>query len=155
MGYILVLSGHYDRDPGLDKYLLALVHSEQGHINQWVCTSSHVNGQKQGAQHVKGGLLPPTYHCKNLTQYQVQTIPLDLTHNAGVRGDFYKITPHEVVTVQGTKRGDFGVHLDANEPGSLGCVVMDWHNFKDFGAQMQQLRKLESLQQIPLHAFYS
>ena len=155
MSYLLVLSGHYDRDPGLDKYLLALIHSVRGHVNQWSCTSSHVNGQKQGAQHQKGGLLPPTYHCRHLTQYQVVTIPLDLTHQAGVRGNFYKINPHEVTTNQGTVRGDFGVHLDANAPGSLGCIVMDWHNFQDFEAQIWTLRDKEKVQQIPLHAFYS
>jgi hypothetical protein len=155
MSYSLILSGHYDRDPGLDKYLLALIHSDRGHVNQWGCTSSHINGQKQGAQHQKGGLIPPTYHCQGLKQYAVELTPLDLAHHAGVRGSFYKITPFEVLTLAGTKRGDFGIHLDANTPGSLGCIVMDWHNFKDFEHQITHLRLVEGLKQIPLHCFYS
>jgi hypothetical protein len=153
--YQLILSGHYDRDPGLDKYLLALIHTNRGHINQWGCTSSHINGQKQGQQHQKGGLIPPTYHCKGLTQYAVKLAPLDLAHQAGVRGNFYQILPFEVLTIGGTKRGDFGIHLDANTPGSLGCIVMDWDNFKDFEQQMSHLRLLEQINEIPLHCFYS
>lgn len=155
MSYVLIMSGHYDRDPGMDKYLLALIHSNRGHVNQWSCVSSHVNGQKLGTQYVKGGLLPPTYHCQKLAQYFVDTEPLDLTHQAGVRGNFYKILPFEVVTNKGTKRGDFGVHLDANAPGSLGCIVMDWHNFKDFEAQIMNIRVKEKITKVPLHVFYS
>jgi hypothetical protein len=41
----------------------------------------------------------------------------------GVEGNFYKINPH-MVTVNGVQRGDFGVHFDANAPGSSGCVVL-------------------------------
>jgi hypothetical protein len=153
--YSLILSGHYDRDPGLDKYLLALIHSQRGHVNQWACTSSHVNGQKQGQQHQKGGLLPPTYYCQGLTEYAVNLTPLDLTHQAGIRGSFYKITPFEVLTIAGTKRGDFGIHLDKDAPGSLGCIVMDWHNFRDFESQVAYLRKTEEVKEVPLHCFYS
>jgi hypothetical protein len=155
MSYQLILSGHYDRDPGLDKYLLALIDGERGHVNQWSCTSSHVNGQKQGQDQQKGGLIPPTYHCKGLLQYAVDLTPLDLTHQAGIRGSFYKITPFEVITLNGTKRGDFGIHLDANAPGSLGCIVMDWHNFKDFENQMSHLRKVDEVKRVSLHCFYS
>lgn len=153
--YSLILSGHYDRDPGLDKYLLALIHNKRGHINQWSCTSSHINGQKRGQDQQKGGLLPPTYHCKDLPSYEVVLAPVDLTHQAGVRGNFYKITPHEVITKDGTKRGDFGIHLDANAPGSLGCIVMDWHNFKDFEHQILTIRSVEQISSVPLHCFYS
>lgn len=153
--YTLVFSGHYDRDPGLDKYVLGLIHSDRGHINQWSCTSSHVNGQKRGQQHQKGGLIPPTYHCRHITNYLVDLAAVDLTHHAGVRGNFYRILPYEVVTLEGTKRGDFGIHLDANDPGSLGCIVLDWHNFKDFEKQMTSLRLHEQVKEIPLHCFYS
>jgi hypothetical protein len=155
MTYTLILSGHYDREPGLDKYILALIDDKKGHINQWSCTSSHINGQKSGDQHRMGGLIPPTYHCKGITQYEVDLAPLDLKHKVGVEGSFYKITPFEVLTLQGTKRGDFGIHLDANTPGSLGCIVMDWHNYKDFEHQMTHLRLVEQLRKIPLHCFYS
>lgn len=152
---ILVLSGHYDRDPGLDQYLLALVDSKKGHLNQWIATSSHANGQKVSSQYQRGGLLPPIHHCRNLTKYEVDTKPLDLTHQAGVRGNFYKILPFEVTTVSGTKRSDFGIHFDANVPGSLGCIVMNQHNWKDFEATITNLRLVEKVERIPLFVYYS
>jgi hypothetical protein len=155
MSYILILSGHYDRDPGLDKYLLALIHQDKGHINQWTVTSSHVNGQKSGDQYKTGGLLPSVHHCQKLAKYEVDTQPLDLTHQAGVRGNFFRILPFEVLTNKGTKRGDFGIHLDANAPGSLGCIVMDWHNFKDFQEVVTRLRYVDKIQRIPLYPYYS
>lgn len=155
MSVILILSGHYDRNPGLDKYLLALVDPDKGHLNQWSVTSSHVNGQKAGDQYKTGGLLPSVHHCQNLAKYEVDTKPLDLTHQAGVRGNFFRILPYEVTTTKGTKRGDFGIHLDANAPGSLGCIVMDWHNFKDFEEQIMKIRHLGNIDRIPLFAYYS
>jgi hypothetical protein len=153
--YTLIMCGHYDRDPGLDKYLLSLIHFDKGHINQWTVTSSHVSGQKSGEQYKKGGLLPSVHHCQKLTKYEVDTNPIDLTHHAGVRGNFYRILPFEVTTKKGTKRGDFGIHLDANAPGSLGCIVMDWHNWKDFESVIMRLRHVEHVNYIPLYAYYS
>jgi hypothetical protein len=155
MSYALILSGHYDRDPGLDKYLLALIHMVKGHINQWTVTSSHVNGQKSGNQYQTGGLLPSVHHCQKLAKYEVETKPVDLTHHAGVRGNFYKILPHEVITKKGTKRGDFGIHFDGNTPGSLGCIVMDYHNWKDFEDQIARLKHLEKIERIALYPYYS
>jgi hypothetical protein len=153
--FILVLSGHYDRDQGLDSYLLALVHGTRGHINQWRATSSQAHMQKLGSDYVRGGLIPPTYHCHGLKQYQVALNPLNMKHLKGVEGNFYPITPFKIQTKQGTERGDFGIHLDANSPGSLGCIVMDGVNFKDFEATMAILESREALDKIPLHVFYS
>lgn len=154
MSAILILSGHYDRDPGIDKYLLALVNEEK-QLNQWSVISSHVNGQKAGDQHKLGGLLPPVHHCADLAKYEVGTKALDLTHQAGIRGSFYRIYPFEVITNKGTKRGDFGIHLDADSPGSLGCIVMDWHNFRDFEKTLFDLRHRQKVERVPLYAFYS
>jgi hypothetical protein len=153
--YSLIMSGHYDRDVGLDSYLLALIHTVKGHINQWRCTSSQAHSQKLGSDYIRGGLIPPTYHCQDLTQYQVLTKSLDLTHIAGVRGSFYQILPYQIDTLQGTKRSDFGIHLDANVPGSMGCIVMDGINFVDFERQMSKLAAVEQIPKIPLHVFYS
>ncbi len=55
--------------------------------------------------------------------YSVSTTPIYMPGVKGVEGNFYKINPH-MVTVNGLKRGDFGVHFDANAPGSSGCVVL-------------------------------
>jgi hypothetical protein len=69
----------------------------------------------------------------------------------GVEGNFYKINPHEVKTDKGGVRGDFGIHLDANVPGSMGCIVMDRKNFDGFEKRMKSL----SLNELPLSVIYS
>ncbi len=63
-------------------------------------------------------------------------------------------TPEEV-TINGVERGDFGVHFDANVPGSSGCVVLrtavGWQAFeKDMKALLTS-----GVNQIPLLVSYS
>lgn len=153
--YTLVMSGHYDRDPGLDNYLLALLHVEHGQVNQWLCTSSHANGQRRGSQHKRGGLIPPVHHVRNLKRWTVDLKPIYLPNNKGVRGNFYKILPYSVTTVAGQARGDFGIHLDANVPGSLGCPVMNKHNWDDFEKTIQQIKATSQVNKIPFFPLYS
>lgn len=153
--YLLVLSGHYDRDPGLDNFLLALIHLSDGQINQWLCTSSHANGQKRGDQHKWGGLIPPVHHVDNLKQWQVDLNPIYMPDNKGVRGNFYRILPYSVTTTEGTKRGDFGIHFDANAPGSLGCPVMNRFNWTDFERTIAEIKTTSKIAQIPFYPLYS
>jgi hypothetical protein len=84
--------------------------------NTYMCTSSLRGRQFSGSWELKGGLIPPG-------AYQVATDPLWMPDTKGVEGSFYQITPFEVQT-DGATRGDFGIHFDANIPGSLGCVVL-------------------------------
>ena len=104
--------------------------------------------------HVRGGLIPPQYRCPKLPNYTVMTQPIPLPHIKGVEGNFYKIEPHFVTTDKGTIRGDFGIHLDGNAPGSLGCIVMSKDRFDDFEAKMEVLRD-KSLDSIALFVQYS
>lgn len=52
----------------------------------------------------------------------------------GIEGLFYHITPDPVGFGDKT-RGEFGIHFDANVPGSAGCVVLEteygWKRFCD------------------------
>lgn len=86
-------------------------------INCYQATSSIAGRQYRGAWEKKGGLIPPGQ------PYQVATDPLWMPNIRGVEGSFYAITPFEIQTA-GATRGDFGVHYDANVPGSMGCVVL-------------------------------
>ncbi len=65
----------------------------------------------------------PTNNVIGVDCYIVSTTPIYMPGVRGVEGNFYKINPH-MVTVNGVQRGDFGVHFDANAPGSSGCVVL-------------------------------
>lgn len=153
--YILVMSGHYDRDPGLDQYLMALIHVEKGQINEWSCTSSHVKGQQRGDQHTWGGLIPPVHHCQNLDKWEVDLDPIYMPDNKGVRGNFYRLLPYSTTTNNGTVRGDFGIHLDANAPGSLGCPVMNKFNWTDFEKTIASIKASCQVKTIPFFPLYS
>lgn len=152
--YFLVFSMQFDRDKGLDSGRLTLNHLKEGHKAIWVATSS--TADKQGAEdfNLKGGLIPPQYRC-GIPCWQVHTVPIPMPSVKGVEGNFYKIDPH-VVKAQpsGTERGDFGIHLDANVPGSAGCIVMNKERFNDFESQMKKLAG-QGIKSIPLFVQYS
>ncbi len=152
---LLTMCGHYDRDPGLDQYIMALVDEKQGQINEWSVTSSHVNGQQRGDQHTRGGLIPPVHHVRRLDKWEVMLIPEDSRHVKGVEGNFYRIMPYEVTTKSGGKRSALGIHRDANLPGSMGCIVMDQRNFDDFEETMAWVRETIYVDRLPLFPFYS
>jgi hypothetical protein len=77
-----------------------------------------------------------------------------MPHNPGVAGNFYKIDPHSVTTDKGGVRGDFGVHLDGNAPGSLGCIVMPADRFAQFEDEMKKLAA-QNIVSLPLFVTYS
>ena len=59
-----------------------------------------------------------------------------------------------MTTDKGTIRGDFGIHLDGNVPGSLGCIVMSQDRFDEFESKMGVL-KGKGLDSLPLFVQYS
>lgn len=84
----------------------------------------------------------PSVNRVNLSHYSVNVKPLYLSLK-GIEGNFYKINPH-LVKVNGNTRGDFGVHFDANVPGTAGCLGIP--NPKDW----LQFQKLMSTYQVRL-----
>lgn len=153
-GYSLFFAAHFDRDKGIDNGRLLLEHIDRGNQAIWIALSSHANGQKIEGFHKRGGMIPPAYRVPKLAQWTVRTNPIDLSHVKGVSGNFYEISPFEVTTDKGGSRGDFGIHLDANVPGSLGCIVMSTKRFRDFENRMTALRQ-EGVTKLPLVIAYS
>lgn len=151
--HFLNFSMGYDSKQGLDYGLLTLNHLSNGYLQKWRATTSTVNKQKREHQHVWGGLIPQNSETKQ-KQYSVGLSPIDLKHNKGVAGNFYPIHPFEVKTTSGTTRGDFGIHLDGNVPGSLGCIVMNQYNFSEFEEYMKGL-KSKGVINLPLFVQYS
>jgi hypothetical protein len=92
--------------------------------NTIIATSSIPGRQYSGAWNRKGGLIPPTsmVRAKTGRGWRVKTAPIYMPNVAGVSGNFYPIEPFGLDT-DGANRGDFGIHFDANVPGSMGCVV--------------------------------
>lgn len=153
--YFLIFSSHFDRDRGIDVGRLILHHLKHGHQKIWKAYSSHANGQDFSDFHKRGGMLPPQYRIKNLPHWTVFTHPIDSSHVKGVEGSFYRITPYQVTTDMGGIRSAFGIHRDADAPGSLGCIVMSDDRFAaDFESQARKLW-LEGVNEVPLIVVYS
>ena len=152
--YFLLFSSHFDRDLGIDNGRLRLVSLSQGHQEIWIASSSVATKQGHESFHHYGGYIPPEYRVPGLPNYKVNTQPLNLSHVKGVGGNFYQITPFAVTTDRKGKRSDFGIHLDANVPGSLGCIVMSVGRFGQFEFCMRELAS-KSIEKIPLFVTYS
>ncbi|MGL4835262.1 MAG: hypothetical protein ACRCXH_12685 [Shewanella sp.] len=119
----------------------------QTELNAYSTTSSFPGRQYNKSWELKGGLIPPGDF------YTVDTTPIWMPNIKGVEGSFYAIAPFEVKT-PGAVRGDFGVHFDANAPGSLGCIVLStqrgWDAVRrDFKAIAEQ-----GISRIPLSVKY-
>lgn len=150
----LLFSLHFDRDNGLDFGRLSINNFQQGTTHIWKATSSYAAKQYAESFHERGGMLPPQYRVPDIPFWTVNTTPIDLGHVKGVAGSFYQIAPFAVTTDQGGKRSDFGIHQDANAPGSLGCIVMSGDRFWEFEQAMTQLRHRGETD-LPLFVQYS
>lgn len=110
--------------------------------------SQHVN-----SWNLKGrGVIPPC-SVAGITSYQLKTQRLWFPNVRGVEGSFYEIDP-DIVKVGPTRRGDFGIHWDANVPGSAGCIVLskqeDWDTFRKLMAEFEA----QGWNKIPLYVEY-
>jgi len=98
-------------------------------------TSGLAGFQKKGDQGTKN--LGPIPSCEKvgITSYAVKTKGDNQSDVKGVEGMFYHITP-DPVKVGSVERSEFGIHFDANVPGSAGCIVLrdksEWTRFKAF-----------------------
>ena len=154
--FFLLFTAHFDRDRGLDYGRLSINSLDKGTINIWKAASSYATKQKQYGEsfHERGGMLPPQYRVPKLKNWSVLTKPIPLDLIKGVEGNFYKLSPYEVTTDRGGVRSDFGIHKDANAPGSLGCIVMSPDRFMNFELAMAYFRK-HDIKQLPLLVQYS
>lgn len=122
--------------------------------NTYIATSGSIGNQSPNSTDDRGrGPIPPL-GAVGIDHYTVTTSPLSMPGIKGVEGNFYKINPH-FVQIDGVKRGDFGIHRDANAPGSAGCVVLrtttGWAGFE---ADMKTLFSA-GVHQIPLLVSYT
>lgn len=94
------------------------------------------------------GPIPPGF------EYFIPTTPYYVP-TKGVEGMFFHIKPDPVVSPQGVTRGEFGIHFDANVPGSSGCIVLK--NKSGFNAFCERMKQLagSGLQSVSLQVSYS
>lgn len=125
------------------------------YVDTFIATSGAFGYQKYEDQNKVGlGCIPSTNYINN-DEYSVSTTPINLANVKGVAGNFYKINPHMIKTKKGASRGDFGVHFDANAPGSSGCIVLltglGWSEFQNW---MRRIKD-KGVNRIPLVVSYS
>ena len=123
-------------DNNLHQGRLNLVDTDaRGILGRWRATSGLPGLQNIGDwEHKGGGVIPATYEVNpSIPFYNVQVNPVDLSSTKGIEGNGYPISPNSVLTKNGTQRGDFLIHRDANVPGTLGCIGLletDWADFE-------------------------
>jgi hypothetical protein len=156
MSYILFFIMKLEDDSSLKTGRLELIDTTANRVvDRYLATSGAPGYQNTDDQTAKGKGCIPRTDLAQIGSYFVATNPIDLTAVRGVEGAFYTISPGRVTLKSGQVRGDFGVHFDANVPGSAGCVVLTtkvgWDGFKQ---QMARIAK-EGINQIPLFIGYS
>ncbi len=116
-------------------------------------TSGLSGYQKKGDWRIKRrGYIPPS-HQLIPQQWSVSTQRLWIPNVKGVEGSFYAIAPF-VIRLPGVARGDFGIHFDANVPGSSGCIVIRQQDHWDLFRNQMSAFRLEGIQQVPLFVSY-
>lgn len=125
-------------------------------IDSWQCTSGCPSYQFSGSTKIKGKGPIPSCQYAQISSYQVSTERIYMPNIKGVQGSFYPIKP-SLVSLRGLayQRGDFGVHFDANVPGSAGCIVFrkqsEWDAFRILMAGTRNSKILA----VPLFVSYS
>lgn len=152
---LLLFHNHLYNSSNLIEGRLLLIDKEADEIiDQYIATSGLPSYQEFKDVSIKGkGSIPPTIPTV-ISRYQVLTKPIPMPEKKGIEGNFYKVDPHTVV-FSGVQRGDFGIHRDANAPGSAGCIVLTttigWSTFE------QTMKDLSSngVKFIPLLVSYA
>jgi hypothetical protein len=151
---ILLYHQHLQRTTELIEGRLLLLDSAPSILNTYIATSGLPNNQRFDCLSSPGRGPIPQNSIVGIDCYSVVTKPIYMPGVKGVEGNFYQISPHEV-TINGVERGDFGVHFDANVPGSSGCVVLRTNEgWQAFEKDMQGLLT-SGVKEIPLLVSYS
>jgi hypothetical protein len=124
-------------------------------VDRYIATSGCPGFQGFEDQSYRGKGPIPRTDLAQIATYKVGTVPIDLSATKGIAGNFYIISPALVKLKSGETRGDFGIHFDANVPGSAGCIVIENQDaFKSFEQTMRGVAD-GGVKEIPLLVGYS
>jgi hypothetical protein len=124
-------------------------------LNQYRITSGLPSYQTWEDQDAIGRGIIPRPDQVGLQYWTVSSKPVYCPDLTGVEGNFYEILPNVVTLHDGTTRGSFGVHRDANVPGSSGCPVLETaEGWAAFQADMAELAAA-GVPWVPLQVSYS
>jgi hypothetical protein len=120
---------------------------------RYIALSGLPGWQTWDDQNSKGKGPVPRPDVAGIGCYQVATNPVfvSASEQPGIAGNFYEIFPSYVEN----GRGLFGIHLDANVPGTAGCVgIVNPPAWEDFQNKMEGIAAL-GINRIPLIVGYS
>ena len=123
-------------------------------VDVYIATSGAPGWQNRHNVAIKGrGAIPATWDVE-IKKWEVETKAIPMPHKKGIEGNFYAIKPF-TVQIDGFTRGDFGIHADANVPGSAGCIVLPpkGNGWREFQEAMKAIA-LEGVSRIPLQVAY-
>lgn len=124
-------------------------------IEKYIATSGSANWQEFDETWIRARGALPEQEDAGLDHYVVKTDPIFMPNVKGVEGNFYPILPFSIENKTGKLRGDFGIHYDANVPGSAGCIVIinkpAWDKFQE---TIAEIRTKYGIEEIPLIISY-
>lgn len=150
----LIFSQNLKESKSLLEGRLALVDLQSSQVlNLYSAASGLPQYQTVEALAVRGkGSIPPS-NMIIPKKYSVSTRAIALLSVKGVEGNFYQISP-DAVNILDYERGDFGVHRDANVPGTAGCIgITTESGWVGFERDMERLSK-NGCTSLPLIVFY-
>ncbi|WP_373534667.1 hypothetical protein [Microcoleus sp.] len=118
-----------------------------GSAIDYVATSGCTGWQQPGDEWAIGrGPIPAG-------KYEIPSTPYWLD-TRGIEGWFFHIQPDRTSPDGSVARGEFGIHFDANVPGSAGCVVLvNRDGWLGFCNRMEAIAK-SGTERIPLEVSY-
>lgn len=120
----------------------------------YVAASGCIGNQGMSSQSAKGRGPIPCEKKVGIDHYDVKTTPYYQPNTKGIEGNFFHILPNSV-NIEGISRGEFGIHFDANVPGTAGCIGIrsrqEWEGFQEL---MTHYKKA-GLETVPLSILYT
>lgn len=150
---LLFQSSLYSDDSLIEGRLLLIDIEKVVIYDKYVVCSGHPGKQTLADCSEYGGAIPECLSVR-IEHYTVTTDPLSEPDVEGIKGNFFAISPTEV-TIEGNVRGDWGLHFDADYPGTLGCLgfknPQPWQAFQNL---MEDFKKA-GIKEVPLLINYS
>jgi hypothetical protein len=125
-------------------------------VERFIATSGLPGFQFSGSYSLTARGPIPRPDIAGLPYYTVTTSADYVTaeEQPGIAGNFYAVTPDEV-HLNGVTRGLFGIHRDANVPGTNGCVGLltasGWDAFQEHMLKLHDA----GVKSLPLQVDYS
>ncbi len=152
---LLVFHNHLEQSDDLIVGRLILIDKSTNKLaDEFMASSGLCSWQTAKDVDVVGKGTIPKQIDVGIVCYQVDTLPINEPSYPGILGNFYPITPG-MVTINGTGRGEFGVHNNPSRHGTSGCIGLQsevgWTAFQKWMLKLHG----DGVKTVPLLISYS